>query len=224
MSKTVSSRSFKNPGKSWKPSSAITSRSNPTAIAESKPGNSLAISFSSPNLATNISFSSSSDSDFDQNQLEEGAVSVSKTASFLEVEDASSIDDNDAVDEEAISGENDVEYVELTQRMIPPSESTQSAAQKARDTEMDFILSLSLFDQESSSSSPSNSSGINEANNGNLASKNSQDFVASLLQEMAEPLPKDISSIFMNNFNNLDTGRAGTLEAVGGGIEREFFY
>ena len=108
---------------------------------------SLAISFSSPNLATNTSFSSSSDSsEFDGAC---GATSVIKVQNLLD--DVCSVDDNDQNDHESLNlaGENDVEYAELTQRMIPPS---QKLAQNTSIEESDLML-LNLFDAAAESSS-----------------------------------------------------------------------
>ena len=127
------------------------------ATTEPKVPTSLAISFSSPNLATNTSFSSSSESDYEQIE-QSGACteSMTKINHFLEIEDASSIDDNDAIEDEGISGENDVEYAELTQRMIPPVLATQKTSQNGNqhrgDEQMvDEMMLLSLFDDSGAS-------------------------------------------------------------------------
>lgn len=132
---------------------------------------SLAISFSSPNLTTNTSFSSSSESDFDGNAACGGSVSLTKIQNLMEMEDVSSIEDND---DDGICGENDVEYAELTQRMVPPSgllKNSQkhnnsigsNAAVEESSTYVDDLMLLTLFDHETSSTSNSPPSvGINE--------------------------------------------------------------
>jgi hypothetical protein len=84
---------------------------------------SLAISFSSPNLATNSSFSSSSESDYHESAT--GGKSVITIQNLLD--DNRSLDDNNDGDESLnLVGENDVEYAELTQRMIFPNQSTSA--------------------------------------------------------------------------------------------------
>lgn len=110
---------------------------------------SLAFSFSSPNLATNTSFSSGSDSsEFD---VACGVSSVVKVQNLLD--DVCSIDDNDQNDLESLNlaGENDVEYAELTHRMIPPSQKIQQQLENATIEETDLML-LNLFDASSISS------------------------------------------------------------------------
>lgn len=112
---------------------------------------SLAISFSSPNLATNTSFSSSSDSSEFEGAC--GVTSVIKIQNLLD--DVCSIDDNDTADHESLNlaGENDVEYAELTQRMIPPS---QKILQNPTIEESDLML-LNLFDATTGSGAESSS-------------------------------------------------------------------
>ena len=112
---------------------------------------SLAFSFSSPNLATNTSFSSSSDSsEFD---VACGISTIVKVQNHLD--DTCSIDENEQLDHESLNlaGENDVEYAELTQRMIPPSQKTQQKLESVTSQESDLNL-LNLFD--ASSGSPRN--------------------------------------------------------------------
>lgn len=127
---------------------------------------SLAISFSSPNLATNTSFSSSSDSsDFD------GACCVSSVIKVQNLlDDAFSVDDNDPNDNESLNlaGENDVEYAELTQRMIPPSQKMQQKYENVAIEDSDLML-LNLFDAKSGSphgSAGAESSSCNSSSTG----------------------------------------------------------
>lgn len=222
---------FKSPNKSGK-SSAIscfsTSKSDPTANIEPK-STSLAISFSSPNLTTNNSFSSSSESELDRNlnsddsSPNEGETSsVTKISNnYLEVEEVSSIDDNDA-----ISGENDVDYEEVRCVMIPPMSQAPISKQKNQELNKspeyvdDLFLSLALFDQESSNSSP----GTNEISSSTHNRNSSCITSASVLDSLMEPSNKDISSIFSNDFNNLDTERSSgrDMDLAMGGCEREF--
>ena len=132
-------------------------------LSESKESStSLAVSFSSPNLTTNTSFSSSSESDFDGNAACGGS-GLTKIQNLMEMEDVSSIEDND---DDGICGENDVEYAELTQRMVPPSgllKNSQkhnnnigsNAAGEESSTYVDDLMLLTLFDHETSSTSNS---------------------------------------------------------------------
>lgn len=110
---------------------------------------SLAISFSSPNLATNTSFSSSSDSS--EFEVACGVSSVIKVQSLLD--DAFFVDDNDHIEHESLNlaGENDVEYAELTQRMIPPSQKLQKKTETVTMEESDLNL-LNLFNASAASS------------------------------------------------------------------------
>ena len=119
---------------------------------------SLAISFSSPNLATNTSFSSGSDSsEFD------GACAVIKVQNLLD--DVCSVDENDPDHESLnLAGENDVEYVELTQRMIPPSHKNH---QNVAIEESDLML-LNLF-EAASGTSPAESSSCNSSSSSSTA-------------------------------------------------------
>lgn len=138
----------KSSGKAKHSASAISHFSAPNE-ARTITTTSLAISFSSPNLATNTSFSSSSDSsEFD------GACGISsavKVQSLLD--DVCSIEENDPVDLESLNlaGENDVEYAELTQRMIPPSQKNQNKMEHPTIEDSDLML-LNLFDATMSTS------------------------------------------------------------------------
>lgn len=143
--KSSSEAVAKSSGKSKSSTSAI---AHSSTVGESKTTTttSLAISFSSPNLATNTSFSSGSDcSEFD------GAccvTNVTKVQNLLD--DVCSIDENDPNDLESLNlaGENDVEYAELTQRMIPPS---QKKLEAAAMEESDLML-MNLFEATAASS------------------------------------------------------------------------
>lgn len=133
---------------------------------------SLAISFSSPNLATNTSFSSSSESEYHDNATG-GAKSVITIQNLLD--DVGSIDENNDDGDESLNlaGENDVEYAELTQRMIFPATSATQKNQQptahshqllenATSEESSDLMLMNLFEatshrSESSSSSTSSS-------------------------------------------------------------------
>lgn len=135
--------------------------SSATMSNDAKTTTSLAISFSSPNLATNTSFSSSSDSDGLDNAC--GITNrIVKIQNLLD--DVSSIDDNEHNDESLnLAGENDVEYAELTQRMIFPAvvQKAQNQLDNVETSESDLMI-MNLFEAssncESSSSHSSNSS------------------------------------------------------------------
>lgn len=155
---------------------------------------SLAISFSSPNLATNTSFSSNSDSsEF------EGACGVSNAIKVQNLlEDVCSIDDND-LESLNLAGENDVEYAELTHRMIPPS---QKKTENLTTEETDMML-LALFESQQESSSCNSSVSCTSStalrpissvleNNNTFDLSNNLDFVSELNQEVAHSLPSEI--------------------------------
>lgn len=149
--KNESSQKSEKSGKAKHSASAIV-QSSSASETKTTTTTSLAISFSSPNLATNTSFSSSSDSsEFDGAC---GVTSVIKVQNLLD--DVCSVDENDPGDHESLNlaGENDVEYAELTQRMIPPS---QKAAQNPTIEESDLML-LNLFGSSGAESSSCNSS------------------------------------------------------------------
>lgn len=120
---------------------------------------SLAISISSPNLATNSSFSSSSESDYQEN-ASGGIKSVITIQNLL--------DDEHNEEPLNLAGENDVEYAELTQRMIfPPSNASTTVATTSHHSLLDNATSdssdlmlMNLFDGGSSSSSSTHSSSI----------------------------------------------------------------
>lgn len=122
----------------------------------------LAISFSSPNLATNTSFSSGSDSsEFDAAC---GATSVVKVQNLL---DDISIDDNEHNEMESLNlaGENDVEYAELTQRMIPPSQKVPLKVETPTTEDSELML-LNLFNASSPASAEAESSSCNSSSSG----------------------------------------------------------
>lgn len=126
---------------------------------------SLAISFSSPNLATNTSFSSSSDSDYLENATG-GTKSVITIQNLLD--DVNSIDENNDGEESLnLAGENDVEYAELTQRMIFPASASQKSSttahthqilDNATSEESSDLMLMNLFDATSQNSESSLSS------------------------------------------------------------------
>lgn len=149
--KSSSDQNGKSSGKA-KHSASATAQFSSQSEPKTTTTTSLAISFSSPNLATNTSFSSSSDSsEFDGAC---GVTSVIKVQNLLD--DVCSVDDNDPADHESLNlaGENDVEYAELTQRMIPPS---QKIAQNSTIEESDLML-LNLFDATTGSPGAESSS------------------------------------------------------------------
>jgi hypothetical protein len=119
---------------------------------------SLAISFSSPNLATNTSFSSntsSSDSDFIDCSNACGSVKIQNP-----LDDISSLDDHDNGDESLnLAGENDVEYAELTQRMIFPqallTQKPHNALENAASSEESDLMIMNLFEGSGSINSDS---------------------------------------------------------------------
>lgn len=145
---------------------------------------SLAISISSPNLATNTSFSSSSDSDYLENV--NGAKSVITIQNLLD--DNHSIDTNNNDDHEPLNlaGENDVEYAELTQRMIfpnTPSNVSHQPLDNATSDSSDLML-MNLFD--GASRSESSSSSTHSSNNHQFTAASRPIISTSVLEKMSE--------------------------------------
>lgn len=163
--------------KSSKAKHSVSAGANFPSQSESKTTTttSLAISFSSPNLATNTSFSSSSDSsDFD------GACCVSSVIKVQNLlDDVCSVDENDPVDHESLNlaGENDVEYAELTQRMIPPSQKKLDST----NTEDSELMLVNLFDA-TSGSSPESTADTSSRNSSSSSSSNALRPISSVLE------------------------------------------
>jgi hypothetical protein len=124
------------------------------------------------------------------------------------LDDVCSVDENDPADHESLNlaGENDVEYAELTQRMIPPSQKT---AQNPTIEESDLML-LNLFGSSGAESSSCNSSSSSSStatrpissvleSNGNLfegaaAGAELAAFTAyEIPQDAAHSLPSDVN-------------------------------
>ncbi|XP_058455479.1 uncharacterized protein LOC131432914 isoform X3 [Malaya genurostris] len=106
---------------------SISKSTNITKPSTSFPDSSnyLPISYSSPNLQSNNSTSSlESDDDFssEHNKLKENE--IMKLTYQVPFEDSSSIEENDVDTEEILSGENDVEYAELSMTQRMPLKST----------------------------------------------------------------------------------------------------
>lgn len=125
-------------GNSNVPPSSQSSESDSKSLVKVAPSNGttdrrrnqLSVSYSSPNLQSNNSTSSiESDDDFtsERNELN-GNSQKRNTAQEIQVpfEDTSSIDENDVDAEEIMSGENDVEYAELSMTQRMPSKSTMN--------------------------------------------------------------------------------------------------
>lgn len=192
----------KSPGTTTPTISAIKSKTATT--------NSLAISFSSPNLATNSSFSSNSDSSEFEGAC--GILSIDAGLTSIKLnnppEDVFSIDENE-LESLNLAGENDVEYAELTQRMVPPSQKKPDIS-TAEETD---LMILALFDsqQESSSCNSSSSSRpissiLDDSNmfdfssnsiKLNISSELNHDIVHSLPPEIvcASPVWKQVSKL-----------------------------
>lgn len=138
----------------------------------------LAISFSSPNLATNTSFSSGSDSsEFDGAC---GVTSVVKVQNLLD--DACLFDEHEQNELESLNlaGENDVEYAELTQRMIPPSQKAQQRIENPGTEESDFML-MQLFIGSAESGIRSNEAESSSCNSSASSSSTAPRLVQSVL-------------------------------------------
>ncbi|CRL01532.1 CLUMA_CG014186, isoform B [Clunio marinus] len=164
-------------------SSAVVHSSTTQNETKTMTTTSLAISFSSPNLATNTSFSSSSDSsDGDGGAC--GVTSVVKIQNMLDEHDNCSYDDNEGADHESLNlvGENDVEYVELTQRMIPPSQKINNNKSENPPIEDSDLMLLNLFDASSGSPSNVESSSCNSSSSSCGSSSTALRPISSVLE------------------------------------------
>ncbi|XP_055702147.1 E3 ubiquitin-protein ligase TRIM37-like isoform X3 [Phlebotomus papatasi] len=185
-----------------KPSSAI--EENPkvsyaeTSTLPTKKPLPLSLSLSSPVLFEST-FSESSESEEDETSAN-GAVGevkeTKKTGSLSE--DSSSIDEND-VDEEPISGENDVEYAEFSMAVLAPnSPSTPANGNNVSRSNLDEeLILLSLFDDSTSAArSLENGSSTNQSTT--RSSYRQPITSASVLETLLEP-PKMSSGPLANN-------------------------
>ncbi|XP_059614605.1 E3 ubiquitin-protein ligase TRIM37-like [Phlebotomus argentipes] len=148
----------------------------------------LSLSLSSPNLCDRT-FSESSDSE------EEEAKESKKTPMS---EDTSSIEEND-VDEEPISGENDVEYAEFSMAVLAPnSQGATANGSGANGSSIDEeLILLSLFD-DSSSSARSLENGSSTTQSTTRSSYRQPITSASVLETLLEP-PKMSSGPLASN-------------------------
>uniref|UniRef100_A0A1L8DTG1 Putative e3 ubiquitin-protein ligase trim37 n=1 Tax=Nyssomyia neivai TaxID=330878 RepID=A0A1L8DTG1_9DIPT len=167
---------------------ASSSHSSPTRKAPPLP-----ISLSSPNLCERT-FSDSSDTDDDSPSLNEAAGENTKDGKKAS-EDSSSIDEND-VDEEPISGENDVEYAEFSMNVFAPIAQGATAKTLNSSTIDDDLILLSLFDDSSSGRSLENGLATSQATT--RSSYRQPITSASVLETLLEP-PKMSSGPLVSN-------------------------
>lgn len=161
---------------------------------------SLAISFSTPNLASNTSFCSNSDSS-DVDSCNVSAVKVQNLLEELSLDESAA--DHDSLN---LVGENDVEYAELTQRMVPPSSSQKMLA--TRNSEVDtttssneLMLPINLFEASSDSSS-SSSSHNSLTSSSNIARTNSSVLDTTFLNDSTDVnASNDQISVTINNYD-----------------------
>lgn len=188
------------------PSPSSESGSKGVATERFKNSN-LSISYSSPNLMSNNSTSSiESDDDFASEHTElNGNPRKRTTEAQVLFEDTSSIDENEIETEEVLSGENDVEYAELsmTQRM-PPKPSSQVTTTQANSRQSsgnerpssdhsialdEELMLLTLFDDTSAAAaSPAMAeSGVVMLNNQTSRPLRQPVISASVLESLLEP-------------------------------------
>ncbi|EAT35401.1 AAEL012435-PA [Aedes aegypti] len=171
----------------------------------------LSVSQSSPNLQSHHSHSGTdSDDEFgtDRNELNSNDRNIRKlnTAEIhISFEDASSFDDNEVDPEEVLSGENDVEYAELsmTQRLptksntnvadssniANASQSTVVSGSVAEDTTAldEELMLLTLFDDTPLNSASLNESGSVLSNQTSRTSIRQPVISASVFESLLEP-------------------------------------
>lgn len=183
---------------------------------------SLAISFSSPNLATNTSFSSSSESDFLENAT--GGKSVITIQNLLD--DNRSLDGNNDGDEPLnLVGENDVEYAELTQRMIFPNQSSTSnhhhhhqlLENTSEESSTDLML-MNLFDGAVAHSDQNSSSHSHQQFTAPQPITNNNTTSSSVLEKMNEtafhhPSQNNGANSLTSFMSSLDVNQEGVTSS-----------
>lgn len=163
---------------------------------------SLAISFSTPNLASNTSFSSNSDS----SDVDNCNASAVKVQSLLEEISLDETADHDSLN---LVGENDVEYAELTQRMVPPSSQKMTATRNLENENStannELTLPVHLFDASSlSDSSTSSSSQTSLTSSSNVARPNSSVLDKSFVNDSTDAnanASNDQISVTINSYD-----------------------
>lgn len=166
---------------------------------------SLAISFSSPNLATNTSFSSntsSSDSDF-IDCISGNNPCVTTTVKIQNpLDDISSLDDGD--ESLNLVGENDVEYAELTQRMIFPSAMAQKPLlENTASSEESDLMIMNLFEASSAAAASAN---MNDSSSHSSNSSCTAPRISSVLEnfETVPSPPSSTTGALANSYNSND--------------------
>ncbi|XP_055686310.1 E3 ubiquitin-protein ligase TRIM37-like isoform X2 [Lutzomyia longipalpis] len=174
-------------------------KSSSTAASPTRKAPPLPISLSSPSLFERT-YSVSSESEDEPASLNEAAGEVKETKKIqINIsEDSSSIDEND-VDEEPISGENDVEYAEFSMNVFAPISQGAAAAKGTTvnsSTLDDELILLSLFDDSSSGRSLENGSSTSQSTT--RTSYRQPITSASVLETLLEP-PKMSSGPLVSN-------------------------
>uniref|UniRef100_A0A1Q3FTQ0 Putative e3 ubiquitin-protein ligase trim37 n=1 Tax=Culex tarsalis TaxID=7177 RepID=A0A1Q3FTQ0_CULTA len=209
-----------------RPSSTVSSESgSKVAVGTSSTTNerfknsNLSISYSSPNLMSNNSTSSiESDDDFASEHTELNGNPRRSTAAETQVlyEDTSSIDENEIDTEEVVlSGENDVEYAELSMTQRMPSKVSQPSNGSGGRTSGTTIserpsndhialdeelMLLTLFD-DSPAANPTmaESSGVMLNNQANRPSLRQPVISASVLESLLEPPRLNATPLTISN-------------------------
>lgn len=178
-----------------------------SGIADRFKNSNLSISYSSPNLLSHNSTSSiESDDDFTSEHTELNGNSRRRHTAETQIlfEDTSSIDENEIDTEEVLSGENDVEYAELsmTQHMSSNSNNGRTPGNErstgdriALDEE---LMLLTLFD-DSTAAANSNESGVILNNQTSRSSLRQPVISASVLESLLEPPRLNATPLTVSN-------------------------
>lgn len=215
------------------PSPSSESGSKGVATERFKNSN-LSISYSSPNLMSNNSTSSiESDDDFASEHTElNGNPRKRTTETQVLFEDTSSVDENEIDTEEVLSGENDVEYAELSMTQRMPSKVSQATqASNARQTTgserpsndhiaLDEMMLLTLFDDSPAANPAITESGV-MLNNQTSRPLRQPVISASVLESLLEPPTLNATPLtvgtqepVLNNVNVSSTSRSANSTGV----------
>ncbi|EDS32422.1 tripartite motif protein [Culex quinquefasciatus] len=176
----------------------------------------LSISYSSPNLQSNNSTSSiESDDDFTSEHTELNGNPRRRTAAETQVlfDDTSSIDENEIETEEVLSGENDVEYAELSMTQRMPSKVSQTSNGNGRSSGTttserpsndhialdEELMLLTLFDDSPAANPTMAESGVLLNNQTSRPSLRQPIISASVLESLLEPPRLNATPLTVSN-------------------------
>ncbi|KAL1377611.1 hypothetical protein pipiens_016145 [Culex pipiens pipiens] len=198
----------------------------------------LSISYSSPNLLSNNSTSSiESDDDFTSEHTELNGNPRRRTATETQVlfDDTSSIDENEIDTEEVLSGENDVEYAELSMTQRMPSKVSQTSNGNGRSSGTttserpsndhialdEELMLLTLFNDSPAANPTMAESGVLLNNQTSRPSLRQPIISASVLESLLEPPRLNATPLTVSNPESVVSNNASssTRSAISNGLQ-----